>query len=68
MCGRRLARAAGGPGDPAGGAATKRYEFADPALESLSDAQKQRLRMGPANAKRVTAKLREIQSALGASS
>jgi hypothetical protein len=50
--------------DPAVVPETKRYEFADPALESLSDAQKQLLRMGPANAKRVTAKLREIQSAL----
>ena len=45
---------------------TKRYEFADPALESLSDAQKQLLRMGPANAKRVQTKLRELQTALGA--
>jgi hypothetical protein len=52
--------------DPAVVPETKRYEFADPALESLSDAQKQLLRMGPANAKRVTAKLREVQSALGA--
>jgi hypothetical protein len=50
--------------DPAVVPETKRYEFADPALESLSDAQKQLLRMGPANAKRVTAKLREIQAAL----
>jgi hypothetical protein len=53
--------------DPAVVPETKRYEFADPALESLSDAQKQLLRMGPSNAKRVTAKLREIQGALGAS-
>ena len=51
-------------GDPAVVPETKRYEFADPELESLSDAQKQLLRMGPANAKRVTAKLREIQAAL----
>jgi hypothetical protein len=52
--------------DPAVVAETKRYEFADPALESLADSQKQLLRMGPANAKRVQAKLREIQAALGA--
>jgi hypothetical protein len=50
--------------DPAVVPETKRYEFADPALESLSEAQKQLLRMGPANAKRVTSKLREIQAAL----
>jgi hypothetical protein len=54
--------------DPAVVPETKRYEFADPALESLTDAQKQLLRMGPANARRVTAKLREIQAALGAPS
>jgi len=42
----------------------KRYEFADPNLESLADAQKQLLRMGPANAKLVTDKLREIEAAL----
>jgi hypothetical protein len=53
--------------DPAVVPETMRFEFADPALESLTDAQKQLLRMGPANAKRVTAKLREIQAALGAS-
>jgi hypothetical protein len=50
--------------DPALVAETKRYEFADPSLESLSDAQKQLLRMGPANAARVTAKLAEIEAAL----
>lgn len=43
---------------------TKRYEFADPALEGLADAQKQLLRMGPENAARVIAKLREIEAAL----
>jgi hypothetical protein len=43
---------------------TKRYEFADPALESLADAQKQLLRMGPENAARVIGKLREIEAAL----
>jgi hypothetical protein len=51
--------------DPAVIPETKRFEFADPQLESLSDAQKQLLRMGPANAKRVRAKLREIETALG---
>jgi len=51
--------------DPAVVVETKRFEFADAELESLSDAQKQLLRMGPANAKRVTAKLREIEAALG---
>ncbi len=51
--------------DPALIPETKRFEFADPQLESLSDAQKQLLRMGPANAKRVRAKLREIEAALG---
>ncbi|MEN8159408.1 MAG: DUF3014 domain-containing protein [Myxococcota bacterium] len=43
---------------------TLRYEFADPALEHLSDAQKLLLRMGPENGERVRAKLREIQTAL----
>jgi hypothetical protein len=52
--------------DPAVVPETKRYEFADPALESLADSQKQLLRMGPGNAKRVQAKLREIQSELAA--
>jgi hypothetical protein len=51
--------------DPAVIPETKRFEFADPQLESLSDAQKQLLRMGPANAKRVRSKLREIEAALG---
>jgi hypothetical protein len=49
---------------PALVAQVKRYEFADPHLESLADAQKQLLRMGPANAKLVTDKLREIEAAL----
>jgi Protein of unknown function (DUF3014) len=41
------------------------YAFADPRLESLAPAQKQLLRMGPANARAVKAKLREIALALG---
>ena len=41
------------------------YEFVDPKLENLSDAQRQFLRMGPANVRPVQAKLREISTALG---
>jgi len=41
------------------------YEFADPALENLSAAQKQLLRMGPRNAATVQQSLRAIASALG---
>jgi hypothetical protein len=37
------------------------YEFADPALEARSAGQKTLIRMGPANAARVKAKLREIR-------
>ena len=37
------------------------YEFADPALESQSAGRKLLLRMGPGNAARVKAKLREIR-------
>ena len=44
------------------------YEYADKRLEALTPAQKQLLRMGPANQRRIQAKLREIQSALGAGS
>jgi Protein of unknown function (DUF3014) len=49
---------------PALVAQVKRYEFADPNLENLADAQKQLLRMGPRNAKLVADKLREIEAAL----
>ena len=38
------------------------YEYADPALEALPSGQKILLRMGPDNAKRVKAKLREIRA------
>jgi len=38
------------------------YEYADPALQSLSAGQKVLLRMGPENAARVRAKLREIRA------
>lgn len=40
------------------------YEYADPNLESLSAAQKHLLRMGPSNAEKVKAGLRELRSAL----
>jgi hypothetical protein len=40
------------------------YLFADPSLQSLSAGQKLLLRMGPEQAARVKAKLREIRSAL----
>jgi len=43
------------------------YEYADRKLESLTPAQKQLLRMGPANVSRIQAKLREVQAALGRS-
>lgn len=38
------------------------YEFADPALESRSAGQKALVRMGPANAQRIKAKLRELRA------
>lgn len=41
------------------------YHYADPALESLSEAQKLLLRMGPRNARLVKDKLREILRVLG---
>jgi hypothetical protein len=40
------------------------YEYADPALESLVPVQKQLLRMGPENVRKVQGKLRELASAL----
>jgi hypothetical protein len=42
-----------------------RYEFADPDLEALSDAQKHLLRMGPRNVQRIQRKLRELARAIG---
>lgn len=39
-----------------------RYEFTDPALESLSAGQKMLLRAGPANAQRLKAKLAQVRS------
>jgi hypothetical protein len=41
------------------------FAFADPSLESLSHAQKQLLRMGPANVRTVQDKLREVAQYLG---
>jgi hypothetical protein len=41
-----------------------RYEFADPALESLSSGQKLLLRMGPVNERRLKTKLRELRREL----
>ena len=40
------------------------YAFADPNYEQLAPVQKQLLRMGPANARRVQARLREILTAI----
>jgi hypothetical protein len=45
--------------------ATVGYTYADPRLESLSRAQQQLLRMGPANVRVVQEKLRAIAGALG---
>jgi hypothetical protein len=41
------------------------YEFVNPGLEQLSPAQKLLIRTGPANARRIQARLREIALALG---
>lgn len=41
-----------------------RYQFEDPALEALSSGQKILVRMGPDNARKVKAKLRELRSAI----
>jgi hypothetical protein len=41
------------------------YAYADDRVEQLSDAQKQLLRMGPENSRRVLAKLNELRLALG---
>lgn len=40
------------------------YRYADPALEALPDAQKQMLRLGPDNMRRVKLKLESLRSAL----
>jgi hypothetical protein len=41
-----------------------RYEFADPALEALPAGQKMMLRVGPANQRRLKAKLSEVRAML----
>jgi len=41
------------------------YTFVDPKLEQLSQVQKQMLRMGPANVKKIQTKLRDIAGAIG---
>ncbi len=43
----------------------KTYRYVDPKLEALSPAQKQLLRMGPENAQKIQAKLRELAGVLG---
>lgn len=43
----------------------KSYEYADPRLESLTDAQKHLLRTGPDNVRRVQAQLRALAQELG---
>jgi Protein of unknown function (DUF3014) len=48
--------------EPHGAAA---YRFADPALEGLTPAAKHLLRLGPANARRIQEKLRELADAAG---
>lgn len=44
---------------------TERYEYANPRLEELSPAQKDLLRTGPENVRRIQAQLRELAAALG---
>ncbi len=41
------------------------YAYADDRVEQLSDAQKQLLRMGPANSRRLLAKMHELREAMG---
>ncbi|MNT94879.1 hypothetical protein D3C72_2366490 [compost metagenome] len=44
-----------------------RYEFVDPALESLSSGQKILVRMGPANEVRAKALIRDLRKRLATS-
>jgi hypothetical protein len=62
---RELLRAPVRDGEIALVPGVRSYDFADPELEALSPAQKQLLRLGPTNARRVQAKLRELAAALG---
>jgi hypothetical protein len=55
------------PGDAVVVAPGVNYRYADPALEALSPAQKQLLRMGPRNTRIILGKLREVAVALGMS-
>lgn len=41
------------------------YGFSDPQLEAMTPVEKQMLRLGPANARRVQAKLRQLANAMG---
>ena len=43
-----------------------RYEFTDPALESLAAGQKMLVRSGPVNQRRLNAKLQEIRRLISA--
>lgn len=52
-------------GTPALGERVLGYAYADPYLESLSDAQKQLLRTGPSNAPRIQKQLRALARELG---
>lgn len=61
----RLLRTPAVPGPVAVEPAGALFKFADPRLEALSPAQKQLLRMGPANVRIVQAKLREVARHLG---
>jgi DUF3014 family protein len=53
-------------GDYAAAQPWTRYEFADPQYESLSAGQKMMIRMGPANEKRLKAKLAEFRKGVAA--
>lgn len=64
---RHLCAAPVPEGEPALRAKVISYAYVDDRLEKLSKAQKHLLRMGPANQRKVQAKLRELGRALGAS-
>ncbi|MFQ5744645.1 MAG: DUF3014 domain-containing protein [Acidobacteriota bacterium] len=51
-------------GDPVVRLGVLTYRFADPTFEALSPAEKHLLRMGPANARTIQAKLKELKAAL----
>jgi len=65
---RAISRLLATPDVPVDAALTphvRSYHYADPALEDLSAAQKQLMRMGPRNERIIKDKLREILKALG---